>query len=277
MIAEARLNEEERVSSVGPSDRELIRDCIELDARGRAAYCLSKLWADLTEGRSTIVECFFTEARCFIVTTPHPRAPRPDRRLLPRKVRVLDRILLGEGQKAVALALRVAPSTVTLISGECLRAMGLDCRSSRVPMALVMAAHAHANPNTPSSRDGRVTDVVRNGRALRIVSAPRPDRALHELLSPAECAVARLLIEGKRHVEIAALRETSTRTIANQLAAAFHKLRVSGRAELLSRLVQNLQLAALEETETTPVSVLPAPVSRRPDSQTRSAESLPAA
>jgi hypothetical protein len=42
-----------------------------------------------------------------------------------------------------------------------------------------------------------------------------------------------LEIEGKSYAEMAELRQTSKRTVANQLAAAFHRLRISGRAELL--------------------------------------------
>ena len=146
--------------------------------------------------------------------------------------------MLGEGQKAVALALKVAPSTVTLMSGECLRAMGLACRTSRVPMPLVMTLHAAKNCTT--YREGAIAEFTLGGVAHRVVGVPLPVAGLSDLLSPAECAVTRLLIEGFQHSEMARVRATSTRTIANQLAAAFHKLKVSGRAELLCRLIRNV-------------------------------------
>jgi len=50
--------------------------------------------------------------------------------------------------------------------------------------------------------------------------------------------VTRLLIEGKSYQDMAKLRDTSKRTVANQLASAFHRLGISGRAELLCLLAK---------------------------------------
>jgi DNA-binding NarL/FixJ family response regulator len=227
--------------------------CAHLDRASKETIALSALWSDLVSNRFRVGDCFFSETRCFLVLKPVSRSGRPDRRLAVRKVRVLERILLGEGQKAVALSLRVAPSTVTLMSGECLRAMGLDCRTSRVPMVLVMGAHAARD--LTDFRWGTLSDVTIGDAQLRIIGLPRPDADLPEQLSPAECVVARALVEGKRHAEIALARETSTRTIANQLASAFHKLRVSGRAELLCRLIR--RPGTEHEVQSLPVSELP--------------------
>mgnify|MGYP001554949261 CR=1 FL=1 len=52
-------------------------------------------------------------------------------------------------------------------------------------------------------------------------------------------AVIRALIEGCSYREIAVLRQTSTRTIANQISAVFRRLRVSGRNELVQRLFRD--------------------------------------
>lgn len=257
---------------------ELTREeCIAQDQRSARDYLLSKLWRDLTQGRASIVDCFYTENRCFVVLAPAARPLRQDRRLASRKISVLERVLLGEGQKAVALSLGLAPSTVTLIAAECLSAMGLDCPASRVPMVLALAAHAEAYGT--GRFEGRATDIIRSGSALRVVSAARPDDTLSALLSPAECEVARLLIESRRHVEIAGLRRTSTRTIANQLAAVFHKLGVSGRAELLSRICRATLLSLPSEGEGAGVAglVLASRVSARLGSRSPCAESLPAA
>jgi DNA-binding CsgD family transcriptional regulator len=78
----------------------------------------------------------------------------------------------------------------------------------------------------------------------RWVLLPRPDVDLWTGLSPAEADVARMLLEGRTHAEIAALRGTSMRTVANQLAASFQKLHVSGRSQLLSRSVMQASAAA---------------------------------
>jgi DNA-binding CsgD family transcriptional regulator len=51
-------------------------------------------------------------------------------------------------------------------------------------------------------------------------------------LTPAERDVVQLALEGLSNQAIAALRGRSVRTIANQLASAYEKLRVDSRAEL---------------------------------------------
>ena len=55
-------------------------------------------------------------------------------------------------------------------------------------------------------------------------------------LSEAERAVVGLAAFGLSNQEIAKRRRASPRTVANQLASAYRKLRVSSRAELLARL-----------------------------------------
>ncbi len=55
-------------------------------------------------------------------------------------------------------------------------------------------------------------------------------------LTPSEREVVALVAEGLRSQEIAVKRRRSVRTIENQLAAIFHKLEVSSRAELTARL-----------------------------------------
>jgi DNA-binding NarL/FixJ family response regulator len=271
MTAQARLTHVWPLAALPPEPGELGPElCAHLDQAAEASIALSTLWSDLVSNRFRVADCFFSETRCFLVLKPVVRSGRPDRRLAVRKVRVLERILLGEGQKAVALSLRVAPSTVTLMSGECLRAMGLDCRTSRVPMVLVMGAHAARD--LTDFRHGTLSEITVGDTLVRIIGMPRPDAHLPDQLSPAECMVARALVEGKRHEEIARARDTSTRTIANQLASAFHKLRVSGRAELLCRLirrpgtdleVQSLPLSELSSRRRDPVPATQEPARPR--------------
>jgi DNA-binding NarL/FixJ family response regulator len=52
-----------------------------------------------------------------------------------------------------------------------------------------------------------------------------------------------LLLEGCPYSEIARQRNTSVRTVANQVAAAFTRLHVSGRAQLLASTAQMLSAA----------------------------------
>jgi DNA-binding NarL/FixJ family response regulator len=47
------------------------------------------------------------------------------------------------------------------------------------------------------------------------------------------------LLEGSSHAQISSERGTSARTVANQLATAFRKLGVSGRGQLVDRLIHH--------------------------------------
>jgi DNA-binding NarL/FixJ family response regulator len=52
-------------------------------------------------------------------------------------------------------------------------------------------------------------------------------------LTQAESAVATHLLEGRSNADIARLRRTSERTVANQVASVYRKLGVKSRLELL--------------------------------------------
>jgi DNA-binding NarL/FixJ family response regulator len=167
--------------------------------------------------------------------TQNAQKPQRDRRLTRKKLDVLERVLLRGGQKPVAAELGLAPSTVAIISGNCLRAMGLECGASRTPLALALAVHALYGRTDLST--ARLSQLTHRGTPYTIMSAARPDQRFADELSPAELAVTRLLIEGMSHAQIGVVRHTSLRTVANQLASAFHKLGVSGRCELVCRLL----------------------------------------
>ena len=77
-------------------------------------------------------------------------------------------------------------------------------------------------------------------------------------LTQAEEAVTRLLVEGHSHSRIAELRPASRRTVANQLVAAFRKLGISGRPELLAKLIRESAEPARPASATRP-RCLPSP------------------
>jgi DNA-binding CsgD family transcriptional regulator len=196
---------------------------------------LTALWAMLTSGECFVLDGHCSDDQCFLIVE---RRRQPlGRFLVGSRVKLLERILLGQSQKAVAIDFRLAVSTVALACSDCLRVMGRNHLSSRVPPLLVMAAHAAHGLKLPPARAQRVT----RGHAEHwVLSAKRPDLKLTGDLTQAEEAVTRLLVEGHPHARIAALRDASPRTIANQLASAFRKLGISGRAELLSRLIYGI-------------------------------------
>ena len=61
-------------------------------------------------------------------------------------------------------------------------------------------------------------------------------QATAELLTSAEQEVAKLVLRGFSNDEIAALRDTATRTVAVQLQSIYRKLRVGSRVELARHL-----------------------------------------
>ena len=206
-----------------------------LDAANGRTIELATVWPMLVAGGCRVVDSFDTEGRCYAVLRCGPPPRRGRRCLVPRNVELVERILLGDSQKLVSLELGLAPSTVALIVARCLRALGLDCHASSVPMLVVMAVHASRAAD--ASSDARRLDLDHDGTQHVVISARRPDAPLEQMLSGCECAVARLRVEGRSHAEIARLRRVSPRTVANQLTATFQKLRVSGRADLLRELI----------------------------------------
>lgn len=80
-------------------------------------------------------------------------------------------------------------------------------------------------------------DIEIGGQALRVLSVPIEIADRVSGLSPAELLVARDAADGFSNSEIARRRRRSVRTIANQLASVYRKLKVSSRAELAARLL----------------------------------------
>jgi DNA-binding NarL/FixJ family response regulator len=222
--------------SLDEIQHDLLSAAVLADDASDASVDLGALWTEVLARRTTVVQSFCTEGRCYLVLEhgAHPeRAPQP---LAEREVEFLRRSLLGQMQKSIALDFDLAPSTIAISLSTCLRAIGFDGRASRIPILAFVAAHALYGHT--DYRSGRSSEMTWQGRRHRVVSVVRPDLDLRTVLAPAESAVARLLAEGRSYAEIAKQRNTSLRTTANQVASAFHKLGVSGRGELLCSLVR---------------------------------------
>jgi DNA-binding NarL/FixJ family response regulator len=224
------------------SSGELRLRALAAEQEATEVIALPTIWTDLTEGRARIVDDFFTEDRCFIVLNPvGARAPV----LPPRRQRLLEELLRGHHTKQVAADLNLSISTVSQDAKLALRQLGLDRTVGYVHPMLAMSVQA--------ANDGERTESGRTGlfafgdRTLRVVGCARPEGHLARILSPAEFAVVRGVIEGKNYVEIATHRGTSTRTVANQLAAAFRRLGVSGKADLLHRVVSSASACLVNE------------------------------
>lgn len=217
-------------SNNGPNQT-LRQLALAADAQATSRLELSTLWSELLLRECHVVDEFFSSTRCFLLTSPGKASGEP---LAGRRLRIVEDVLAGTDQKNVAIDLALAPSTVALNARLALHSLGVHSRPSRVHPLLMLAARAAriAQGDVFAAMSGLVCD----GQNVRVVSIERPDCHLDQVLPPAELSVIRSLVEGQSYSEIATKRGTSTRTIANQIAAVFRRMRVSGRSSLLLRL-----------------------------------------
>lgn len=76
-----------------------------------------------------------------------------------------------------------------------------------------------------------------DGDEYAILSMPLSDAsAFSDQLTAAEREVLELVLQGRSNLQIATVRGTSARTVANQLAAIYKKLGVTSRSELAARI-----------------------------------------
>jgi DNA-binding CsgD family transcriptional regulator len=219
---------------------------------------LASIWDELTAGTCKVESWSHGENTWEMVLTRRPTpAHLHHGGLRPRDVEILEQALLCGVRKHVAVEAGLSCSSIAVILQGCFQFMGLDCLPSRIPGLLVAAAHArHHQGKLQASLRGRGPTP-----AQQTIRIPRPDLALAAWLAPAEHAVISLLIEGHGYAEIAQARHTSIRTVANQVASAFRRLGVSGRAELLC-LLARWGLEAPERPVRRPPSVLPSSARR---------------
>lgn len=207
-----------------------------LDGAPEGTEPLGKLWAALVTGREHAVLSYHEDGRSIVVV----RGARPEERLPAlanaRNLALLTRVLLGEPQKIVAFDFNVSPSSVAAIAAQYAAAMGFGERVSRLPILLVMAADAAAHGGQGAR--SRAACFVHDGVEHRVVSVRLPDPARWQSLSAAEREVAALLLERHGNADIARLRHTSSRTVANQVGSVMHKLAARGRSEIIAKMVE---------------------------------------
>jgi DNA-binding NarL/FixJ family response regulator len=202
-----------------------------LDERACTQTGLAPTWQELVQGYASVEVTFFSSTRCGVVlAAADPPATPP---LAGRRLEIIESILAGASQNQVAIEMAVAASTVALHARLALESLGVPGRPSRVHPLLMLAATVSRQR---ISAAGSLSFMRVGERELRVIGIPRPDRCLVDILPTAEREVVGYLFEGCCYAEIAQRRRTAQRTIANQIAAVFKRLRVSGRAELVQRL-----------------------------------------
>jgi DNA-binding CsgD family transcriptional regulator len=199
---------------------------IQVDAHTHEPLPLRALWDQLVNGSWRVASYFSTDARHYFLLDVPAMAE------VVRGADLLQRTLLGERQKVVAMDLRCSVSSLTGRLGAVAVKMGLPPGRSRVPPLLVASAVAATGfASLPEARLSHL--ALPGGGNLLVVSACRLDAPIRALLSPAEWQVACLLLDGFSHQAIAERRGCAVRTVANQISSVFRKLRISGRPELV--------------------------------------------
>ncbi|MES1178094.1 MAG: LuxR C-terminal-related transcriptional regulator [Myxococcales bacterium] len=219
----------DRISQTNATQLSVRLSAIGLDANVTSLSSVLPLWRDLTQGRSRVADGFFTSDRCYLLLSPSSGPARP---LEMRRLAILEAVLRGSPQKCIAIDHRLAPSTIALHAKLALENLGVMDRPSRTHPLLMRIARSATKP-----AEARCCNLYADAeREFRVVSMPRPEQALSSVLPLAEFEVIQSLVEGLSYQDIAERRETSARTVANQISAVFRRLQVSGRNALVERL-----------------------------------------
>jgi DNA-binding NarL/FixJ family response regulator len=188
------------------------------------------------DGSFRLVELVRDDAVCRAVL----RRERPPGKLSGRERCVIERLIGGSSQKTVSFDLGVALTTVSVHLRVALDKLGIRRWEHAVLAgAIIMAGGATAVENGWGGTLG--TD-----EQLAIAKVELFPKALSEL-TLAEREVTLLVVDGLTNAEIGVQRNSSPRTVANQIAAVFRKLGVHGRLELILRLA--LGVGASREPE----------------------------
>jgi DNA-binding CsgD family transcriptional regulator len=197
----------------------------------RRVASAAQLWDDLALGRRKIIAYHSSETHCYLaLCNERPGTPTPPSAV---HLHVLEQVLLGDAQKVIAIERGFSCSTISGILVHCLRQLGVQSKPRSLPLLLAIAAHARKLSGYP------LLEVESDPFNLLLV-AKHPVAAVQPLLTPVECQLARLVMDGRSQNEMVTLRKTSPRTIANQVQSIFQKLGVSGRFELIARALRPL-------------------------------------
>jgi DNA-binding NarL/FixJ family response regulator len=205
------------------------------DRAARPGVDLGPVWQAVMDRRLSVCVDGASPGRRYVVARVSTDPSLPCSPLSRIETAVLVRVLWGEQQKLVAAELDIACSTTSKWYTQALAKMQL----TRGPLALplVIAAQAWASGLTPLV-DARSAHFEHEGARYFLLSVPKPSVTSQGALTPAECEVARFLVEGESRWDIAARRATSAQTVACQIRGIFSKWRLTGRYALIRHTVE---------------------------------------
>jgi DNA-binding NarL/FixJ family response regulator len=177
-------------------------------------------WTALVEGQWSLVDRFESDGRRFVVAMRNDPAHPDPRGLTQRERQVADCLGRGQNIQTTAYALGLSPSAIVKAADLAQHKLGL---ASRLELA------AFFSPNGPSAR---LADIGLGEEQLLVASEDLVDLTQLAQLTAAEREVATALLAGATLADIALKRQTSERTVANQVQAIYRKLGVGSRLEL---------------------------------------------
>lgn len=191
---------------------------------------LSSLWQQLLVGELSIVELTTANSRSRLVAVEKPESST---KTSPRNRWLLERVLCGVRRKVICAELGLSESTLAHVLKRLLLRMGVNAQPGRVPEPLVLLVQAACGEPNRSRTHLRQLETP-NGRVFIVTHEIVP--LAHERLTPAENDVLRQRAAGLSYADIARRRNTSQRTIANQIASAMRRLNTSGDLSSLHQL-----------------------------------------
>lgn len=178
------------------------------------------LWKGLVAGEWSLVDHWESGGRRYLAAYRNRPELRDPRALTQTECAMLKYLALGATNKDIAFALGLPGGTVSSSVIKLMKKLGVK---HRVDLALL------ADPSRMDRLDLSVADAEVGVLAVDA----RPRGAAAEALSIVELEVTSYVVRGWSNERIAAERQVSPRTIANQLRAIYEKLGVTNRRELV--------------------------------------------
>ncbi|HYO96061.1 MAG TPA: LuxR C-terminal-related transcriptional regulator [Polyangiaceae bacterium] len=222
---------QDRAADFAASESEIRSIALAADALSQEVGKPVNPWAELAQGSQKLLGSFSTSERHYLVTVHTTRASNAVTPTTSANVELLEDVIMAGSQKAIAMERGLSPSTVTAKARQALGFIGLSAAPSYIPPLIIILVTATRTGRQLTG--ARQTVFCFQERKWVVFSVPRPDLKMQSLQPPAEWQVMQMLVEGRPYAEMAIQRRSSKRTIANQVAASFRRLQVSGRTDLV--------------------------------------------
>lgn len=222
-----------------PLDAELLRAELSQSVQVRLRHAILQreairvrqtddLWPALIAGEWVLVDRFESSGRRVVVAHRTDALARPLQALTRHEALALQLALCGVANKVVAVELGVSESTVSRLVERGLRR--LDLASLAEAAELRSLGYSRMSLSAGSSS---VELAILEGE----LASGSPSLTGQVRLTRAERSVLSAVLAGHTHQQIATVRRTSRRTVDNQVASIFAKLRVNSRRELVARVL----------------------------------------